>query len=94
MHISWQSRLAGRNGKTEISIEGRLRPANKAVCVADTCPPKTLPACGTRTRARQSRHMHNKLKGRAVGKTENGTKARTGTLTTVETREGCAHNLA
>jgi hypothetical protein len=47
----------------------------KAVCVADTCPAKTLPACGTRTRARQSRHMHNKLKGAGGKKTENGTKA-------------------
>jgi hypothetical protein len=70
--ISWQSRLAGRNGKTEISIEGRLRPAKP--CVSQTqAPPNILPACGTR--ARQSRRMHNKLSRVGGKKNRKRTKA-------------------
>ena len=42
MHISWQSRLAGRNGKTEISIEGCLRPAKP--CVSQTQAPPYTPS--------------------------------------------------
>ena len=41
MHISWQSRLAGRNGRTEISIEVCPRPAKP--CVSQTQAPPIHP---------------------------------------------------